>query len=384
MAPAGDAVETPAGYGGLMTITETRSEASQGRPERTRPAGNKQVNEFFELAQRVKDEGLMERGASSYVARVIVLTLAFAGAFVAMFTLGDSLWQLAVAAIFGILLTQVAFLSHDGAHQQVFRTGKRNEWFGRVTGNLIVGLSYAWWTKKHGKHHANPNTIGKDGDIAPGALVFVAEDAAQRTGFMGWLARRQGWMFFPLLTLFAIALHYNALKTVFTAPKLKRRKTELAMLAVRLIGFPVLIFLAMSPGLALGFLAVQLVVFGVYMGGSFAPNHKGMPIIPKDSDMDFLRRQVLTSRNIKGGRAMDVAMGGLNLQVEHHLFPRMPSPNLHKVKPIVEEFCAEKGISYTATGLVQSYGMVVTYLNRVGLGYADPMDCPIMAQYRPR
>lgn len=367
-----------------MTITETRSEAAQGRTERVRPAGNKQINEFFELAQRVKDEGLMDRGASSYVLRVIVLTLAFAGAFAAMFTLGDSLWQLGVAALFGILLTQVAFLSHDGAHQQVFRTGKRNEWFGRVTGNLIVGLSYAWWTKKHGKHHANPNTIGKDGDIAPGALVFVAEDAAQRTGFMGWLARRQGWMFFPLLTLFAIALHYNALKTVFTAPKLKRRKTELAMLAVRLIGFPVLIFLAMSPGLALGFLAVQLVVFGVYMGGSFAPNHKGMPIIPKDSDMDFLRRQVLTSRNIKGGRVMDVAMGGLNLQVEHHLFPRMPSPNLHKVKPIVEEFCAEKGISYTATGLVQSYGMVITYLNRVGLGYADPMDCPIMNQYRPR
>ncbi|MBE1515362.1 fatty acid desaturase family protein [Nesterenkonia halotolerans] len=367
-----------------MTVTQTRSESARTTSEQARPPRNKQVNEFFELAQRVKDEGLMDRGASSYVLRVIVLSFAFAGAFVAMFTLGDSLWQLAVAAFFGILLTQVAFLSHDGAHQQVFRTGKRNEWFGRVTGNLIVGLSYAWWTKKHGKHHANPNTIGKDGDIAPGALVFVAEDAAQRTGFMGWLARRQGWMFFPLLTLFAIALHYNALKTVFTAKKLKRRKTELAMLAVRLIGFPVLIFLAMSPGLALGFLAVQLVVFGVYMGGSFAPNHKGMPIIPKDSDMDFLRRQVLTSRNIKGGRMMDVAMGGLNLQVEHHLFPRMPSPNLHKVKPIVEEFCAEKGISYTATGLVQSYGMVVTYLNRVGLGYADPMDCPIMAQYRPR
>ncbi|WP_369797164.1 fatty acid desaturase [Nesterenkonia sp. AN1] len=152
-----------------MTITETRSEAAQGRAERVRPAGNKQVNEFFELAQRVKDEGLMDRGASSYVLRVIVLTLAFAGAFVAMFTLGDSLWQLGLAALFGILFTQVAFLSHDGAHQQVFRTGKRNEWFGRVTGNLIVGLSYGWWTKKHGKHHANPNTIGKDGDIAPGA-----------------------------------------------------------------------------------------------------------------------------------------------------------------------------------------------------------------------
>ena len=201
---------------------------------------------------------------------------------------------------------------------------------------------------------------------------------------MGWVTRRQGWLFFPLLTLFAIALHYNAVRTIIFEPKVKHRAAEAAMITVRLITFPTLVFLALGWGLGLAFLAVQFVVFGVYMGGSFAPNHKGMPLIPKDARVDFLRRQVLTSRNIRGGRLTEWGMGGLNYQIEHHLFPRMPSMNLRKVRPIVRRFCAERDIPYTETGLIESYGIVVRYLNRVGLGYADPMDCPLITQYRAR
>ena len=251
-------------------------------------------------------------------------------------------------------------------------------------GNGVVGLSYAWWAKKHGKHHANPNTVGKDGDIEPGIVAFVPEDAQRRTGFAGWFVRRQGWMLFPLLTFFGWALHAHAVDAVARAEKVKHRKAEIALLAVRLVGFPLLVIWAAGLWMGLAFLAVQVAAFGVYMGASFAPNHKGMPIIPKDMKVDFLQRQVLTSRNIRGGRLIDWAMGGLNFQVEHHIFPRMPSPNLHKVKPIVEEFCAEREIPYTETGLVESYVIVTRYLNRVGLGHSDPMECPVLAQYRPR
>lgn len=190
-----------------MTTTAAPRPARAARAPRTQgPRAEAQTRDYFELSQRVKDAGLMGRNVRSYMIRTALLALAFVGAFVLLLTLGSTWWQLAVAALFGILFTQAAFIGHDAAHQQVFSSGKRNEWFSRIIGNFVVGLSIAWWTRKHNKHHANPNTIGRDGDIAAGALVFVPGDASERTGFMGWLAKRQGWAFFPVLSLFAFVI----------------------------------------------------------------------------------------------------------------------------------------------------------------------------------
>jgi len=138
----------------------------------------------------------------------------------------------------------------------------------------------------------------------------------------------------------------------------------------------------LSPGIAFVFLAVQLGIFGVYMGMVFAPNHKGMPLVPKDAKLDFLTRQVLMSRNVRGTRALDVVMGGLNYQIEHHLFPSMPRPHLRHVAPMVQTYCVSHGVPYTVTGLLESYGIVIRYINRVGLGERDPFACPLVEQRR--
>src|SRR5699024_4300998 len=262
-------------------------------------------------------------------------------------------------------------------------TGRRNERLSQLIANLVVGLSHEWWARKHGKHHANPNQLGKDGDIATGALVFDPDDVRARTGLTGWITRRQGWLFFPMLTLEGLNLHVSAVRTVFGPGSLRNRGLEASFLVIRLLGFPALVLAAAGPAMGLAFLAVQVVIFGVYMGATFAPNHKGMPLLPKEARVDFLRRQVLTSRNIRGGRAMTWAMGGLNYQIEHHLFPRMPSVNLHRTQEIVREYCAERNITYTETGLLESYGIVIRYLNRVDLCVSDPFECPIIATYRP-
>lgn len=369
----------------LSTVDAMTSAELTPGTTRSRPAGaDRPTDEYFELTRQVADAGLMGRRTGAYVLRTALLASATAAAFGLLLTLGDSPWQLGVAVLFGVLFTQMAFLCHDSAHQQVFSTGRRNEWFSRILGNLGSGLSYGWWKRKHGRHHASPNTVGRDGDIATGALVFVPGEAEGRTGVTGWITRRQGWLFFPLLTVYAFVLHSNAVRTVARDAKVKHRTVEALLLTTRLIGFPALVLLTLGPGLGASFLAIQLAVFGVYMGASFAPNHKGMPLIPKDAKLDFLRRQVLTSRNIRGGLLVEWAMGGLNYQVEHHLFPRMPSMNLRKVRPIVRRFCAERDIPYTETGIVRAYGIVIRYLNDVGLGKAEPMDCPMVAQFRPR
>jgi fatty acid desaturase len=115
------------------------------------------------------------------------------------------------------------------------------------------------------------------------------------------------------------------------------------------------------------FLAVHNGLFGVYLGCTFAPNHKGMEMFTNDGKQpDFLRRQVLTSRNVRGGRFVDVLLGGLNYQVEHHLFPSMPTPNLRRAQPIVRDYCAQIGVTYTEAGLVDSYRQALRHLHAAG------------------
>ena len=152
------------------------------------------------------------------------------------------------------------------------------------------------------------------------------------------------------------------------------------MILLRLGVYVTVVFLFLPLGLAFAFLGVQLAVFGVYMGASFAVNHTGMPMLPHDSKVDFLRRQVLTSRNIKGGWTMSIFMGGLNHQVEHHLFPNMPRPSLFKAREIVREYCETHNILYTETSYAQAQVRVLSYLNQVGLAARDPFHCPMAAQ----
>ncbi len=351
-----------------------------------RPAGRAQAaatGSYQELSRIVREAGLLGRTRWFYITLLAALGTALAGLTAGSVLLGHSWFQLLLAGALGVLLTQVAFVAHEASHRQVFTSGKANDRLGRVLANGVVGISHAWWMTKHSRHHANPNQLGKDPDIAPDTIVFVEQDARALIGLKGRLARVQGWAFFPLLTLEGLNLHVTSIRSLVSAGRSRARTLELAVLLARLGLYVGLVLWFLPVGMAFAFLGVQLAVFGVYMGASFAPNHKGMAIIPAESRLDFLSKQVLTSRNISGGTPMSMAMGGLNYQIEHHLFPSMPRPHLARARRLVRAHCAEHQVPYTETTLLKSYGIVVQYLNRVGLAARDPFDCPMVSTFRP-
>lgn len=336
---------------------------------------------YSTLLNSVRDEGLLGRRVGFYAVTFGVLVLALAGAITGFVLLRDSWYQLLIAAAIGVLMTQFAYITHEASHRQIFTSGKLNDRIGRILAAAIVGMSYTWWMNKHNRHHANPNTIGKDPDIEVDTISFLEEDARTKSGFIGFLTRRQGYLFFPILLFAGANLHIRSVKTLLERNDTKGRTSELIMISVRLIAYFTAVLWFLPPGMAFAFLGVQLAVFGLLMGGTFAPNHKGMPLIPKGIKVDFLSRQVLTSRNISGGFPMSMFMGGLNYQIEHHLFPNMARPHLARAREIVREHCAIHEINYTETTLLQSYGIVVNYLNRVGLAAQDPFDCPARSQF---
>lgn len=337
---------------------------------------------YTALARVVRESGLLRRTRWFYAGLLTVLVLALAGTVAGMVLLGDSWFQLLMAAALGIVFTQFAFLAHEASHRAVFTSGPANDRAGRMLAALAVGISYAWWMSKHTRHHANPNKVTKDPDIEFDTISFTEESAAEQRGVIAWITRRQGYLFFPLLLLEGVNLHVTSIRTLFAKRRIEGRALELSVIAARFAVYFGLVFWLMPFGMACAFLGVQLAVFGVYMGASFAPNHKGMPIIPADAKLDFFNKQVLTSRNISGGIWANALMGGLNYQIEHHLFPSMPRPHLGKARRIVREYCQTTGTPYTETTLVQSYGIVIRYLNRVGLAARDPFDCPMVERFR--
>ncbi|WP_245997432.1 fatty acid desaturase family protein [Streptomyces armeniacus] len=317
------------------------------------------------LTKQVTAAGLMRRRTGYYIARIALVSVLYAAGWTAFVLVGDSWWNLAVAAYLAAVFGQVALVAHDVGHRQVFRLRRASERCGRLAGNLGIGMGYGWWQDKHSRHHANPNHEELDPDVNPDLLVWSEDQARAAKGLPRLLGRSQAFLFFPLLTLEGFNLHVAGIRALWSR-SLKRRGTEGALLFAHFALYLGALFLVLPPGMAVAFLVVHQCLFGVYLGSIFAPNHKGMPTLKGDDRPDFLRRQVLTSRNVRGGRFTDIALGGLNYQIEHHLFPSMPSPQLREAQPLVRQFCAERGVEYLETGLITSYRQALKSLHDAG------------------
>jgi fatty acid desaturase len=201
--------------------------------------------------------------------------------------------------------------------------------------------------------------------VGPGLISWSEEQASVKKGLGGLIARHQAGLFFPLTCLEALSLHVDSFKTM-RAKGTRQASLEMALLSTHLVVLVSVLFLVLPPWHALAFLVVQQAGFGLYLGCAFAPNHKGMPMPQPGEHMSFVHRQVTTSRNVKGGRALATALGGLNYQIEHHLFPSLPMANLPRCEPLVRRYCAANAIPYAEAGLIASYAMALRHLRDSG------------------
>ena len=322
--------------------------------------------EYTQLSRQVRQAGLLERRHGWYVAKIGVNLGLLAAGWAAFVVIGGSWWQLLVAAFLAVVFTQLAFVGHDAGHRQLFRSRRANDLVGLAHANLLVGVSFEWWVGKHNRHHSNPNHEDLDPDISITALAFTPDQASSKHGLVRLVARYQGWLFFPLLLLEAAHLHLASAKAIWRGGSGRANLVEGLLLVAHLGVYLSVLWLVLSPAQALAFIVVHQGLLGLYLGCSFAPNHKGMPTLTEADQLDFVRRQVLTSRNVRGSWLVDWLLGGLNYQIEHHLFPNMPRPNLRRAQPLVRAFCAQHGLAYVEASLVGSYAQAVRHLHHVG------------------
>jgi fatty acid desaturase len=311
--------------------------------------------DFRALALQIRQAGLLDRRPGYYSLKIGLTVAVFGAAWAAFVIVGNSWATLGVAAFLGVMFTQVAFVGHDAGHQQVFRSRRANWLLGLAVGNTLMGMSFGWWVPKHNAHHAHPNQIDRDPDIGDACIVSSGR-------FARWLTHRQAELFFPLMLLRTVGLHVSGVQQLLR----KRDRAALVeglLITVHSALYLGVVFWVLSPVKALAFILVQQAVFSVYLGCSFAPNHKGMPVIDADAKMSFAQRQVITARNISGGPLLNFALGGLNYQIEHHLFPTMPRPNLARAQKLIRSFCTEGDLGYCEDSLVGSFRRILCHLH---------------------
>jgi len=322
-------------------------------------------SDFAPLKRRVQTAGLLQRRRGHYSGSIAVNLALLAAVWLAVVWVGNTWWSLLLTVPASIFTIRTTFFGHDACHQQIARTRRVNHAIGLFLGNLLIGMSYDWWAGKHNRHHANPNDTDKDPDVGNGLLAWTEDQARGRRGLAGWMTRHQAQLFVPLLLLEGLNLKISSIRHLL-GQRRPGRLLESLLLTAHLAGYLSLLFLAMSPGKALAFLFIHQALIGLHLGSAFAPNHKGMPSPEPGVRWGHLQRQVLTSRNVRGGVVTDWLLGGLNYQIEHHLFPSMPRPNLRLAQPLIRSHCAEIGIPYTESRLFASYATALRHMHRVG------------------
>lgn len=281
----------------------------------------------------------------------------FAVGWAAFVVVGNSWWQLAVAVYLGVAFTQVGFLAHDAGHRQAFRSVRANKALLLICANAGVGIASGWWFRNHNRHHAHPNNTALDPDVRLRLFAYSHEQTGEKSGVDKFVSHYQHLLYFPLLCFLGFSLHIESTLVVLRNGVTNRR-LEGSLLFLHFASYITALLLVLPPAKILAFVVLHQVLFGLYLGSTFAPNHKGMEMY-SGAEPSFLERQVRTSRNVRGGLMMNYLLGGLNYQIEHHLFPSMPRPNLRRARPIVKSFCEEIGLPYAERSLFGSFREVV-------------------------
>jgi fatty acid desaturase len=319
---------------------------------------------YSELLGIIRQAGLLGLRRGYYARLLAVNGALLLAAAVTFARLGDTWWQLLVAAALGVIFTQFAIVGHDAGHRQVARSRRANHLLGALCTDLLIGFSFSWWVAKHRKHHAYPNHEGLDPDISSKVIAFYPAAAASRRSSGLAVCRYQAPIVALALPFQSFAMRFASVRFALSG-RSSQKRAELVVLLANVSLYLTVVFLVLSPWRAIGFVLIQQGVMGAYFGCLFAPNHKGMPRAKGTVSADFFTRQVTASRNVRHGLIVDIVLGGLNYQIEHHLFPSMPRPLLKKAAPLVREFCQQHGTPYVEMTAVRSYRQAFDYLHGI-------------------
>jgi fatty acid desaturase len=320
---------------------------------------------YQELRARLVRGGCFAPARWSYAWRMAALLASYVALLAYLLQGPALLGRLVACALLGGVHTLCNFLGHDLSHGAVSKRRAVTEVAGQVFNSLLTGFSFSYFRRSHTLHHYHCNEEGFDPDTIS-RLWSVSEHGVRGKRGAGRVITSVQHLVIPFLyVLWGFALKVQGLTYSLRNPR--KAAADLVMIALHFAAWGWLASRTIGLGAAALDYALMTAVVGVYLGVIFPVSHVGAPSLSAASggERSFLQEQLVTTRNVTSSPLRDTLFMGLNSQIEHHLFPWLPSMRLGSARPIVRQFCAEHGLPYEERGHVEATLLVMRHLKRL-------------------
>ncbi|AGO13078.1 AaceriAFL079Wp [[Ashbya] aceris (nom. inval.)] len=337
--------------------------------------------EYNKLHQELIDAGLYDCPYGQYSIEILRISALLAASYYAL--VGRN-WQLVSAVLLGFAWQQAVFIAHDAGHISITHNYQVDSIFGMLISAWFGGLSLGWWKRNHNVHHLVTNDPEHDPDIQH--LPFFAVTTRLFTGIKSSYYERvlnfdlpsrtfvplQHLLYYPILAFGRFNLYVLSWTHVLlgNGPRHGQaawfRYFELCGLLFFCYWFGYRLLACTLPTAAE---RVQYVIVShlttMIVHVQITLSHFAMSTADLGVSESFPQRQLRTSMDVACPRWLDFFHGGLQFQVMHHLFPRLPRHNLRPAQPYLLRFCERVGIKYSVYGFSQSNSMVLSHLEEI-------------------
>lgn len=317
--------------------------------------------DFRALQRWAQQEGLLEPKPLATLRRGAILASILAMVVCAVVFSQSVALHMAAAVVLGLWWQQMGFMGHDSGHNGITGVGKIDGVMGYLCGNICSGISMGWWKSSHNVHHIVVNSINYDPDVqhvpvfAFGEAFFKSPYSLYHFRQMTFDAVAQFLVSYQHLTFYPIVvgvgrlnLYLQSILHIVVSRHAKNRLLEVSTLLLFWAWFGTLLFQLPTLWEKVAFFAICHVTSGI-LHVQIIINHFANPMYEgRATSALWAQMQVLSSLNISCSPAMDWFYGGLQFQIEHHLFPRAPRGSLRPLSVVVKAFCEKHNIPYEA------------------------------------
>ncbi|CAL0319076.1 unnamed protein product [Lupinus luteus] len=339
--------------------------------------------DYRKLLSHFSSIGLFEKKGHGVFLTLCSMVFLFCASVYGVFFNDDPFVHLGCGGLMGLFWIQSGWIGHDSGHYQIMKTKGFTRFAQILSGNCLAGISIAWWKWNHNAHHIACNSLDFDPDLQHMPFFVVSnkffnsitsyfyERKLNFDGFTRFLVSYQHWTFYPVMCLARLNLFAQSFILLFSKRKVPNRVQELIGLLVFWIWYPLLVSYLPSWSERILFVIASFSVTGI-QHVQFCLNHFSSSVyVGNPTAREWVEKQTSGTLDVKCSPWMDWFHGGLQFQVEHHLFPRMPRNQLRTISPFVKELCKKHNVSYTCVSFLKANVLTIQTLRKAALQARD-------------